>query len=84
MKRLRSFRAIAVAVVAVAFPLLRGPLLHAQAATLSGVVTSESGQALENANAFITDRRKVTPAEVNGSPGRASWAAASRAAVRGR
>lgn len=55
MKRLRSFRAIAVAVVAVAFPLLRGPLLHAQAATLSGVVTSESGQALENANAFITE-----------------------------
>ena len=31
---------------------------------------------------FITDRRKVTPAEVNGSPGRACSAAASSSAVR--
>src|SRR5947209_8184299 len=35
--------------------LARSPALHAQAATLTGVVTSESGQVLENANTFITE-----------------------------
>ena len=55
MRRLYLSRAIVFVVAAIALSLLRAPTLHAQAATLTGTVTSETGQALENANAFITE-----------------------------
>ena len=55
MRRLYVSRAIVFVVAAIALSVLRAPALHAQAATLTGLVTSETGQILENANAFITE-----------------------------
>ena len=55
MRRLHVSRAIVFVVTALALSLLGAPTLHAQAATLTGLVTSETGQVLENANAFITE-----------------------------
>ena len=55
MRRLHVSRAILFVVTALALSLLGAPTLHAQAATLTGLVTSETGQVLENANAFITE-----------------------------
>jgi len=55
MRRVFSLQAYAFVIAMLAVPLVRAPALQAQAATLNGVVTSESGQPLENANAFITE-----------------------------
>ena len=55
MMRHRTPRGLAFLLFAAAMVLLRAPLAHAQAATLAGRITSESGQPLENANAFITE-----------------------------
>ena len=55
MRRLYVSHAIVFVVAAIALSVLRAPALHAQAATLTGLVTSETGQILENANAFITE-----------------------------
>src|SRR5581483_5045637 len=55
MKRFSPSRWLPFALAVVALTLLRAPLAHAQAATLSGRVMSESGQPVENANVFITE-----------------------------
>ena len=55
MRRLHVSRAIVFVVTALALSLLGAHTLHAQAATLTGLVSSETGQVLENANAFITE-----------------------------
>jgi TonB-linked SusC/RagA family outer membrane protein len=54
MKRFCTSR-LAVVLSAVALTFLRVHQLHAQAATLTGRVMSESGQPVENGNVFITE-----------------------------
>jgi TonB-linked SusC/RagA family outer membrane protein len=54
MKRLCSFRGL-VYFLSAGVMLLRVPILHAQSATLTGRVMSESGQPIENGNVFITE-----------------------------
>ena len=66
MRRLYLSRAIVFVVAAIALSLLRAPTLHAQAATLTGTVTSETGQVLENANAFITELNISVPTNAQG------------------
>ena len=66
MRRLYLSRAIVFVVAAIALSLLRAPTLHAQAATLTGTVTSETGQLLENANAFITELNISVPTNAQG------------------
>src|SRR5690348_6316703 len=55
MQRFSPSRWLPFALAVVAFTLLRAPVAHAQAATLTGRVMSESGQPVENANVFITE-----------------------------
>jgi TonB-linked SusC/RagA family outer membrane protein len=66
MRRLYLVRALVFVVAAIALSLLRAPLLHAQAATLSGLITSETGQVIENANAFITELNISVPTNAQG------------------
>jgi len=54
MKRLSS-RVFVNAFIAIVALALGAPSLHAQAATITGRVMSESGQPIENANAIITE-----------------------------
>ncbi len=66
MKRFRPSRWLPFALAVVALTLLRAPSAHAQAATLSGRITSESGQPLENANVFITEMNISVAANAQG------------------
>ena len=66
MRRLYLVRALVFVVAAIALSMLRTPLLHAQAATLSGLITSETGQVLESANAFITELNISVPTSAQG------------------
>jgi len=64
-RRFRS-RTYAVVVAVLTLFFARSPALHAQAATLSGVVTSETGQPLENANAFVNELNISVPTNAQG------------------
>src|SRR5581483_4482211 len=55
MKRTCLTRGIFLALATTVLVAARAPLAHAQGATLSGRVTGESGQPLENANVYITE-----------------------------
>jgi TonB-linked SusC/RagA family outer membrane protein len=55
MRRGFLFRPRTVVVAVLAFFLTRATTALAQGATLSGIITSETGQPLENANAYITE-----------------------------
>src|SRR5262245_41316750 len=66
MKRLCSFRGLSFLFAVVAFTLLRAPTAHAQGATISGLIVSESGQPLENANAYITELNISVAANAQG------------------
>ena len=66
MQRLWSLRAVTLLLAVVVLGLLRTPLAHAQSATLTGRVTSESGEPLENARAFITELNIVAATNAQG------------------
>jgi len=55
MNRILSSRVVLLLTAVAALMLLHVPVAVAQAATLIGRVTSESGQPVENGNAFITE-----------------------------
>src|SRR5215510_14046252 len=66
MKSIGSSRWLAFFVAVVTLTLVRVSSAHAQAATLTGRIASESGQPLENANAFITELNISVPSNPQG------------------